>query len=242
MYDDVALFIRTDLVDAHRRAWQRLAEPGTWHSSKIRVAIAAEVRNARGCELCTQRKAALSPYTTVGDHDHLGGLPDPIVEVVHRIVTDPARLTRRWFEAVTDAGLSDADYVEVVGVVAQVIALDTFAHALGIAARSLPDACAGEPSRQRPHGVKDNGSWVPTIVPGDHGPDEADLFDGIGRSNIWSALSAVPHEMRGFFDVMNTQYLPGPAMRDFDTEYRAITHPQIELLASRVSAINQCFY
>ena len=28
-------------------------------------------------------------------------------------------------------------------------------------------------------------------------------------------------------------------MRDFDTEYRAITHPQIELLASRVSAINQ---
>ena len=104
---------------------------------------------------------------------------------------------------------------------------------------SLPDACAGEPSRQRPHGVKDNGSWVPTIVPGDHGPDEADLFDGIGRSNIWSALSAVPHEMRGFFDVMITQYLPGPAMWDFDTEYRAITHPQIELLASRVSAINQ---
>ena len=150
-------------------------------------------------------KQRYRPTTTVGDHDHLGGLPDPIVEVVHRIVTDPARLTRRWFEAVTDAGLSDADYVEVVGVVAQVIALDTFAHALGIAARSLPDACAGEPSRQRPHGVKDNGSWVPTIVPGDHGPDEADLFDGIGRSNIWSALSAVPHEMRGFFDVMNTQ-------------------------------------
>ena len=31
-------------------------------------------------------------------------------------------------------------------------------------------------------------------------------------------------------------------MRDFGREYRAITHAQIELLAGRISAINQCVY
>jgi AhpD family alkylhydroperoxidase len=31
-------------------------------------------------------------------------------------------------------------------------------------------------------------------------------------------------------------------MRDFSQEFRAITHLQIELLAARVSALNQCTY
>jgi AhpD family alkylhydroperoxidase len=31
-------------------------------------------------------------------------------------------------------------------------------------------------------------------------------------------------------------------MRDFDNEYQAIYHAQIELVASRVSALNQCVY
>lgn len=55
-------------------------------------------------------------------------------------------------------------------------------------------------------------------------------------------MSLVPREVAGFFDVVNSQYLPGPAMRDFSREYRAITHAQIELLAGRVSSINQCVY
>jgi len=38
------------------------------------------------------------------------------------------------------------------------------------------------------------------------------------------------------------QYLPGAVMRDFSREHRAISHPQIELLAARVSALNRCLY
>jgi len=52
----------------------------------------------------------------------------------------------------------------------------------------------------------------------------------------------VPDEARSFFDIVAHQYLPGPAMRDFEKEYRAISHAQIELLAGRISAINQCTY
>ena len=241
MYEDAPFTIRDDLVDAHRRAWRRIAEPGTWHSGQTRIAIVAEVRNARDCNLCTKRKAALSPYSIEGDHDHLGILSDSVVEVVHRIVTDPARLTHGWFGGVT-ADMSDAEYVETVGVTAQIIAIDTFTHGIGIDPRPLPNPETGDPSRLRPHGAKDNGSWVETIVPGDHGPEEADFFDGMPRSNVVSALSLTPKDLRGFFDLVDAQYLNGPAMRDFANEYRAITHAQIELVASRVSAINECFY
>ena len=241
MYDDVSPAIREDLVQSHQRAWQRLAGAGTWHRGETRVAIAAEVRNAPTCLLCQNRKAALSPFAVAGAHDHTSDLPNVVVEVIHRVVTDPARLTRSWFDGVR-ADLSDTDYVEIIGVIAQVIAIDTFSRGIGIDPRPLPEPTPGEPARKRPHGAADNGSWVPTIVPGDHGPDEADIFDHAPRSNIVSALSLVPDELRGFFDLVNTQYLPGPAMRDFATEYRAITHAQIELVASRVSAINACFY
>ena len=68
-------------------------------------------------------------------------------------------------------------------------------------------------------------------------------YSRAGReANIRRALTLVPDEARGFFDVVAAQYLAGPQMRDFSREFRAITHLQIELLAARVSALNQCTY
>ena len=216
--------------------------PGTWWQADTRGAIAAEARNAQRCDLCGRRNEALSPTAVEGEHDSVGSLPANMVDLVHRMVTDPARLTRQWFDGVIAGGLSDEEYVEVVSIVAHVVAIDTFARGLGIAPYPIPEPRQGVPSRRRPSGAKDNGSWVATIVPGDHGPEEADLFEGGGSSNIWCALSLVPDEMRSFSDVINSQYLPGWATFDFEHEHRALTHPQIELLASRVAALNQCFY
>ena len=62
------------------------------------------------------------------------------------------------------------------------------------------------------------------------------------QANIRRALTLVPDEARSFFDVVSAQYLAGPQMTDFGNEFRAITHLQIELLAARVSALNQCTY
>ena len=59
---------------------------------------------------------------------------------------------------------------------------------------------------------------------------------------IHRALSLVPAEVTGFFDLDTVHYLPDAVLRDYGNEYRALTHAQIEFLAARVSAINQCFY
>ena len=240
-YDTREVPIREAILAAHRDTWRRIARPGSWFDGPTRIAIAAESRNAPGCMLCAERKAAVSPYAIEGTHDSLGALPGAIVEIVHRIVTDPARLRQQWYEGILAGGVADTEYVEVVGVVCSTVSVDTFARAMGVPTPDLPAPEPGAPSRQRPTGVKPGDAWVPWIAPEDVTEREADLYDH-GPSNIRRALTSVPDEQRGFFDLVHTQYLSGPEIRDFGTDYRAITRTQIELLAGRVSALNQCVY
>ena len=74
LYPDTDLPVRPDLEDAHRETWRRIAAPGTWWTGAERVAMAAEVRRARRCALCAERKAALSPFAVEGRHDPVPGL------------------------------------------------------------------------------------------------------------------------------------------------------------------------
>ena len=240
-YTEADAPIREAIVEAHRDAWRRIANPGTWFDGRTRVAIAAETRNATDCGLCAKRKSALSPYTVEGAHDSLGDLPETVVEIVHRIATDPARLQRQWYEGMLAAGVSDTEYVEVVGVVCTTISVDTFARAMGLARSDLPAPAPGEPPRHRPPGVKPGRAWVPWIAPEDVTDAEADIYDS-GQFNIRRALTAVPDEQRGFFDLVNAQYLSSSQIWNFANDYRAITRAQTELLAGRVSALNQCVY
>jgi hypothetical protein len=242
--------VRDDIIAAHVVAWDRIANPGTWFDGATRVAIAAETRNAPHCALCARRKQALSPFGIDGQHDSLGALPERMVEQIHRIVTDPGRLTRKWYEEVLASGTPDTEYVEIVGVVVTVVSLDTFCRALGIPAHPLPAPVPGEPLRRRPATARQRGeAWVPMIHPKDldgelDTPEERKLakYWGGVLANIRRALSLVPEEAYAWFQLVETQYLPGKAMRDFANEYRAITHAQIELIAGRVSVLNQCFY
>ena len=55
-------------------------------------------------------------------------------------------------------------------------------------------------------------------------------------------MSLVPAEVAAFFELDDAIYLPQFALKDFATEYRAIGHAQMELLAARVSLINRCRY
>ena len=221
-----------------------MGRPGTWLTGAERIAIAAEARNASQCALCQRRKEALSPHSVDGSHDHLGDLPELEVEQIHRIRTDPGRLSRSWYRKLRDGGMAEERYVEIVGVIATIVAIDTFTEGLGIEPWLLPAAQDGTPSRQRPADAKLQMAWVSTLSPGDAiGTADEDIYGGWPTvGHVVQALSLVPAEVRNFFDLVTQQYLPPAAMMDFDTEYRAISHAQIELVAGRVSAINQCVY
>ena len=132
LYASAPIAIRGDLAAAHTRAWERLGRPGAWWDGGQRVAIAAETRHAPACALCRRRKDTLSPAAIEGEHDSFSALPESVIEVVHRVRSDPGRLSERWFRDLIGAGFSEEQYVETVSIVAHVVAIDTMARGLGL--------------------------------------------------------------------------------------------------------------
>lgn len=242
-YTDSPYAIRQDMPDAYRQYWQALAQPGNWFSGGDRVAIAAEVRNALDCPFCAQRKQALSPYTLAGEHHSGGQLDARVVDAVHRVVTDQSRITRAWIEENADHGLSEAHYAELLGIVVTVFSIDEFNRALGLAPEPLPDPVAGEPDHYRPSQAEYGNGFIPMLTADGAVSKEADLWPAGVNSNVLRALSLVPDAVRCWRDISNVQYLPfNKIMRFGGNTERAINRMQIELIAGRVSSINECFY
>ena len=240
------LALRATLSDAVKVAHCRIAAPGTWLSGATRVAIAAETRHATQCRLCRQRKNALSPSAVDGEHDRYGDSPcelsPTMVDVVHRLVTDTARLTEKWLSERLAGGISEEEYVEIIGVVATQVGLDTLNHALGVEPVPLPVPQAGAPSQKRPSGARKDLAWVATLSPETIEASDPPIFARHGCVNIHRAISLVPQEAINFFDLDVELYLKDSEIRDFDNEYREISHAQIELLAGRTSFLNGCYY
>ena len=139
-------------------------------------------------------------------------------------------------------GESDAEYVEVAIVSVLTVAVDTFARAIGTPPWALPEPVDGEPVRLRPDNLTDEGAYVPTIPSGGAGPAEADLYNPFG-ANIYRSISLVPDQARLFYAILRAQYLQSKDVADPQSNGgRAISRPQIELIAARVSALNGCFF
>lgn len=241
------LDIRPDLSRGSARAWRHIAAPGSWWSGAERVAIAAASRCAWECPLCAERKQALSPKHVDGEHARTVAdqvLTPDVVDTVHRLVTDPSRLSREWLDELVDAEkLSRAQYAELVGVVTQALSIDVLRFALGHPLDPLPDPEPGASSRYEPPGLAMEDAWVPMIETGNLGPDEQDLYDKTG--NVIRALSSVPNEVRALKALSACYYLSNEDMRDFvggERLDRAIDRAQMELIAARVSALHECFY
>ena len=241
-YRAALVSVRDDFAAAHTRFWKRLASPGAWWSGTERVAIAAEVRQARHCALCQARRDALTPATVEGEHDHGSALPAAAVEVIHRVVTAPGRLSRKWCKDVLAAGLSAEQYVEIIGTLVAMVSIDSFCRGLGVPLHPLPEPQPGAPSYYRPPGAVQEDAWVP-MIPVDRATDaEADLYGGQAVGNVVRALSLVPDEVRTLYDLSTTHYLPMGQVRDPSAAAGALKRMQIELIAGRVSALRQCFY
>lgn len=242
-YPNSLVEIREDLIGAHRSALDHLARPGTWFTGVQRLAVAREVRNVHNCELCSAQKDALSPNAVTGEHLNLSELSAPQVEIVHRVTTDASRLTRKWVQDVLAEGVSDAEYVEILTVTVTVVSIDTFARAIGAPLPELPDPLPGEPSRRRPASAISEIAWIPTVDMSLAELEEIEIYKQ-GKNNIRRAISLVTDDAREFWSMIDHQYLDGYQIADSrsDAKGRAISRAQIELLGSRVSAINQCFY
>lgn len=243
-YNDCPYPVRATMADGYRASWDYVASPGNWWSGPERVAIAQASRDALSCTLCSSRKQALSPYSMSGAHDGDGMLADKVVDAVHRMTTDAARLTRAWIDEAVDDTFTHGHYVEAVSVVVSVFCIDSFHRALGLALEPLPEPKPGEPSRYRPPGAAIDVAWVPMLLPETLTEPEADIFGGQPQmANVIRAMSLIPDAVRQLGAQSAVQYVDLPNVRNFEsTGQLSLSRPQIELVAARTSAINDCFY
>ncbi len=200
--------IRADIVDALDRTWDTLRYPGAVYTGHDRVAIAAVARATRA-------------VTGTGN----APLPEPVVEAARRVATDPAGIDEAWVSRIVTSGLPVVGYVELVGVVSRVAAVDAFEATIGAPPRPLPEPSDGDPTGV----VDENARPAKGFVPMTH----------IG--GIWWALSLVPEAFAGMKLLHNRLYLSPSQMREPGSPH-VLTRPQIELVASRVSELNDCFY
>lgn len=220
------------LIEAHADAWSRIGHAGAFWSAAERVAFVAESRRALACTLCERRRAAVSPFTVHGGHDAASESPTSAVELSHRLATDPGRLTRRWFEGLLAAGLDAKRYVEAVSVITSSVIIDTLHRALGVDPPALPELHDGTPSGVFDPAARDEGAWLPMTPRASAAAAQTRLP---AVPNILRALSLVPDAVALFFKVFAPHYrLSGGNF--------ALRRVEIEFVAARVSALNQCFY
>ena len=241
-YDSSPYPIRPDLKAVYREYWHTLAKAGNWWTGAERVAIAEEVRNATRCDHCAARKQALSPYNFPGEHKNSGELDDTTIDAVHRVVTDQNRITQSWVKEIAEQGLGEGKYVELVGIVVTVFSIDEFNRGLGLTLEPLPQSEEGEPDHYRPAQAVHDSGFVAMLPEDGATGDEADLWPD-RTANVLRALSLVPDAVRGWMSVAGGQYLSMQGMMNFSGDLgRSINRMQMELVAGRVSAINECFY
>jgi hypothetical protein len=217
--------VRPDLAAAHSAVLNAVARPGACWSAEARTAMAAEVRSARAQPDRPPWEApSLDSTLFVPD----GPLPAAAVDAVWRITNHPGTLTADWYEMIVAGLPSPYHYVELVGLVAVINAVDRFADHLDL--ERLP---VDEPSKDQPTGewveAEVDRHWVPTV--------EAK------GSNVLRALSAVPDVQRLRAVVSEAQYVPRDALLgDLDWSRGTIDRRQIELIAAQTSKRNECFY
>ena len=217
----------------HQRSWERLAAPGAWWNGAERVTIAAECRRA---------SALVDGLPDPGPGP--AELPEAAVFAIHKLIGDLPNVTREWYdETISAPGMSDAHYIELLGVVVHVWSVDEFHRALDIDLELLPDPIPGEPTRIRPSGAKAHGSWPPTVRPEDLDERDADIYQGAEyAANVRAAMSLHPDSVRWLAELFDAHYLSWIEIQSVQEPFRVLTRPQRELVAARVSALNECFY
>ncbi|MFO7591544.1 MAG: alkylhydroperoxidase-related (seleno)protein [Acidimicrobiia bacterium] len=226
-YDDASWPVRDDLASAHAATVAHWAGPGTWWTAEQRLTLVAEARRARDAP---DAPAWHAPSAVEPERVATRPVPAAAVDAVWRITRHPGSLVASWYESIVgSAGVSVEQYVELVGIVAEVASLDSLARGIGVDPLPLPEATPGAPTRARPDGAALHRHWVPIVDDG--GP------------NVTKALSLVPAETAAVRRLAEAQYLPGDAlMGDLAWSRGPLDRMQTELIAARTSALNECFY
>jgi hypothetical protein len=216
VYDNID--VREDIADAHRQTWDALAQAGAFWSGVDRIEIAKQARAARSQrkELAFNRSYPATQLTAQA------------IEATRKIAADAGKIDRAWASQQV-ASLGAAAYAELVSIVAAVSAIDAFCEALGRTHEPLPEPHGGSCHAAQAESAIDIGGYLPMVDPWE-GP------------NVSRALSLVPSANQLFMNNVRSMYGGNGGGFNDMVWNGPLSRPQTELLAARVSSINECFY
>lgn len=236
LYDDSEYPVRDDLEAAHVAQFRRFGEAGTWGTGAQRLAVVATARQA-----CVD--AGVLEVPDDGGPEPDVELPKVVQDIIRQVAVTPKDIDQDFYHAAIGSGLGDAEYTEIVGLVSFITNLDVFARGIGVPLRPLPEAQPGEPSRERPQEAVLEKAFVPTIPNAPEGGERAKELFGPFKPYIMRAMSLVVDEYHDHVALEQAQYLPLTEALNFAYQHHdGLTRPQAEVVAGRVSALNDCFY
>jgi hypothetical protein len=238
LYSDAEYPIAPATQALHEDELLSFTRPGTWGTAQQRTAIAAHARQAR-CEAGIQESVGDDALTSSA------ALPDAAIRLARSVALGGIGIDQEFCDQAQSEGVTEGAYVEIVGLVSRLAHLDVFARGVGLPARKLIDPVEDkEPSQERPAAATKEGFFTASLPNLPEGGELArSLYGKHPAPNILRSLSLVPSEAQRLIGVLNEEYFTMDRMMDLSySSHDALTRPQLELVAARVSALNECFY
>lgn len=153
------------------------------------------------------------------------GFDATVITLAATLFHTPAAVDERLVRASADRA-GDPATVEVIGLVSMLSAVDGFHNALATPLEALPDPRSGEPTGRIRSGLERRRTHIP-VPPGP----------------IPVVLDLLPDEGLAFRESFGPQYMTDDEMHA-DRFFRepGLDRAQMELISSRTSIINECFY
>ena len=238
LYADSQHPVAPKIDDLHADELASFAQTRTWGSAAQRTAVAALTRKVL---------VAAGLQESAGDEALIDAaeLPAPVQRLVSEVALGGIGIDRAFCDQVQADGVTEGAYVEIVALVSRIVNLDVFARGLGVAPRPLsPPSSGGAPSFDRPDEATDDRFFTASVPLAPAGGALAESIYGKGPvGNVFRAVSLVPEEARRVVALTSHQYFPPGTILDMTADNgHHLSRAQIELVATKVSEHNQCFY
>ena len=238
LYADSRYPVSPEIEALHDEELQSYAQSGTWGTAAQRTAIAATARMAQ-CEQGLQESVDDEELTAQAK------LPDAAFQLARAVAVDSHNIDRKFCQDIQAQGVSEGAYVEIVALVSRLSNMDVFARGLGIPPRKLREPADDTlPSFERPSEAVDEGFFTASVPSAPQGGALAEsLYGKMPTGNILRAVSLVPDEARRVIRLVSQQYFRAEHLLNFTVSSdHALSRAQIELVATKVSEHNLCFY
>lgn len=154
-------------------------------------------------------------------------LPPLVAESASRVAVEAMHSRSEHVAAWEADGREVLAFVEMVAVVAQISSIDSYRIGLGVDLDPLPAPVPGDPVLAVDERAVTSNAWVPTV----------------GVALAPTAISALPDEKAIKNAVSKEWYLTDEFVHKYDVEPgRELSRAQMELVASRTSYLNECFF